>query len=72
MANEYKLSYTATQIDEKLGKIDSLVATVNGVSPDENGNVNIQVSGGDVDLVQRVEDIETALSELSLADEEEF
>ena len=50
MATEYKLSYTATEIDEKLGKIDSLVATVNGVSPDANGNVEIQASGGNVDL----------------------
>lgn len=50
MATEYKLSYTATQIDEKLGKIDSLVATVNGIAPDENGNVQIPVSGGNVDL----------------------
>lgn len=49
MAAEYKLSYTATEIDEKLGKIDSLVATVNGNKPDYNGNVNIQVSGGNAD-----------------------
>jgi hypothetical protein len=49
MATEYKLSYTATEIDEKLGKIDSLVATVNGVSPDENGNVVVSVSGGNAD-----------------------
>lgn len=49
MAKEYKLSYTATQIDEKLGKIDNLVATVNGVAPDKNGNVEIPVSGGNVD-----------------------
>lgn len=49
MANEYKLSYTATQIDQKLGKIDNLVATVNGVSPDKNGNVEIPVSGGNAD-----------------------
>jgi hypothetical protein len=39
MATEYKLPYTAAQINEKLGKIDSLVATVNGIAPDENGNV---------------------------------
>ena len=43
---EYRLSYTASEIDEKLGKIDGLVASVNGISPDENGNVNISVSGG--------------------------
>lgn len=46
MAKEYRLSYTATEIDAKLGKIDNLVATVNGVFPDENGNVEIDVSGG--------------------------
>ena len=42
MANEYKLPYTASEINEKLGKIDNKVSTVNGVSPDENGNVEIQ------------------------------
>jgi hypothetical protein len=42
---EYKLSYTGAEIDEKLGKVDSLVATVNGIAPDKNGNVNITVSG---------------------------
>lgn len=49
MATKYKLSYTAQEIDKKLGKIDNLVATVNGVAPDENGNVEISVSGGNVD-----------------------
>lgn len=44
MAMEYKLSYTASEIDNKLGKIDTLVATVNGVAPDENGNVEIAIS----------------------------
>lgn len=43
---EYKLSYTAKEIDEKLGKVDALVASVNGVTPDENGNVNISVGSG--------------------------
>lgn len=49
---EYKLSYTASEIDEKLGKIDNLVASVNGVAPDENGNVEITIpdSGENVDL----------------------
>lgn len=45
MGVEYKLSYTATEIDERLGKIDDLVKTVNGVAPDENGNVEISASG---------------------------
>lgn len=41
MATEYKLSYTATEIDEKLGMVDNMVKSVNGVVPDENGNVDI-------------------------------
>lgn len=56
MATEYKLSYTATQIDEKLGKIDSLVATINGIAPDENGNVQIPVSGGNSEQIEPMED----------------
>lgn len=43
---EYKLSYSAKEIDEKLGKVDSLVASVNGVKPDVNGNVAIASGGG--------------------------
>lgn len=43
MATEYKLSYTATEIDEKLGKVDSLVSTINGIAPDENGNVELSL-----------------------------
>ena len=48
MAIEYKLSYTATEINERLGKIDNLVASVNGITPDESGNVEITIpdSGG--------------------------
>jgi hypothetical protein len=41
---EYVLSFTAEEIDEKLGKIDNLVQTVNGQAPDENGNVVIQIA----------------------------
>lgn len=40
---EYNLSYTASEIDERLGKVDSLVSSVNGVSPDESGNVTIDI-----------------------------
>ena len=43
---EYKLSYTAEEINRRLGTIDKLVSTVNGVVPDNNGNVNIEVSSG--------------------------
>lgn len=88
MASEFRLSYTAADINERLGKIDSFankseipsklseltndrnfatedyvnnavanidmnyIKTVNGVAPDENGNVEIEMpeSGGNVDL----------------------
>jgi hypothetical protein len=40
---EYKLSYTAAEIDERLGAVDSMVKTINGVAPDENGNVEITI-----------------------------
>lgn len=39
---EYKLSYTASEIDEKLGMVDSMVKSVNGQTPDENGNVVVE------------------------------
>lgn len=42
MAMEYKLPYTASEINEKLRKIDNLVSTVNGIPPDASGNVDIQ------------------------------
>ena len=48
MATEYKLSYTASEIDERLGRVDSLVSTINGISPDVNGNINIEVQGVEV------------------------
>lgn len=45
---EFKLPYTANEISEKLGKVDNLVATVNGVAPDANGNIKIDdVAGKD-------------------------
>lgn len=43
MATEYKLSYTASEIDRKLGKVDTLVSSINGISPDVNGNVELEV-----------------------------
>lgn len=46
MATEFKLSYTASEINEKLGKVDDLVSTVNGVAPDANGNVVVEVEDG--------------------------
>ena len=45
MATEYKLSYTASEIDERLGQIDNVVKTVNGVAPNESGNVEIPTGG---------------------------
>jgi hypothetical protein len=41
---EYYLSYTASEIDEKLNKIDSAVMSVNGNPPDKNGNVMVDVT----------------------------
>ena len=51
MSTEYKLSYTAVEIDERLGKIDSMVTSVNGIAPDKNGNVEIDIPdpGGNFD-----------------------
>jgi hypothetical protein len=59
MANEYKLSYTATQIDKKLGKIDSLEAEIQNLpsvyvgseEPDSNATVWIDHNGRNVNLV---------------------
>jgi hypothetical protein len=45
MATEFKLSYTAVDINERLGLIDSMVKSVNGISPNESGNVYIPQSG---------------------------
>ena len=52
MSTEYRLSYTAAEIDERLGKIDNMVSSVNGVMPDANGNVEITIpdSGNNIDL----------------------
>ena len=50
MTTEYRLSYTADEIDNKLGKIDNLVSSVNGVVPDEDGNVEIVISGNDSEI----------------------
>ena len=44
---EFKLDYTANEVNEKLGKIDNLVATVNGVAPDANGNIAIDSIAGE-------------------------
>lgn len=50
MTTEYRLSHTASEIDRKLSEIDNLgkVKSVNGVEPDANGNVVIEVSGQNV------------------------
>lgn len=55
MATEFKLSYTASEIDEKLGKVDNLVSTVNGVAPDVNGNVNIEATGSSNGIIDVLE-----------------
>lgn len=41
---EFKLSYTAKEIDEKLGKIDDLEVTSISATSDSNGNVTLEVS----------------------------
>jgi hypothetical protein len=41
---EYNLSFKASEIDEKLNKIDSAVMSVNGNPPDKNGNVMVDVT----------------------------
>ena len=40
---EHKLSYTASEIDERLGKVSSLVAKINGITPDSTGNVTLPI-----------------------------
>lgn len=58
---EFKLDYTAKEINKKLGKIDSLVATVNGAAPDANGNVEVAAGGGIIDVVELpTENIDTS------------
>lgn len=47
MDTEYVLSYTGSEIEERLGMVDGMVKSVNGQMPDENGNVNVEgCSGG--------------------------
>lgn len=47
MATEFRLSYTANEINEKLGKIkNNVVSSINNIIPDDNGNVQLEVSGG--------------------------
>lgn len=43
MANEFRLSYTANEINEKLR---NMVSSINGKTPDADGNINIEVSSG--------------------------
>lgn len=38
---EFQLDYTGQEINEKLGKVDKLVSTINGIAPDENGNIDL-------------------------------
>lgn len=48
MSNEgYSLSFTGEQIDERLRKVGFLVASVNGLTPDNNGNVEIVIPDED-------------------------
>ena len=43
MATEYKLPYTGAEINSRLAKIDNMVTSINGTTPDSNGNVSINV-----------------------------
>lgn len=64
MVAEYKLSYTGAEIDEKLGTIDDMVKSVNGITPDDNGDVVIDtIDGGNADTVggMTVEEIKEAV-----------
>lgn len=49
MAVEFKLSYTANEINEKLGRVDKSVLTINGIAPDKNGNVEVSSSSSVTD-----------------------
>ena len=46
METTHKLSFTARDIDERLRKVNDMVKSVNGVTPDANGNVQIEISSG--------------------------
>lgn len=48
---EFKLPYTASEINRKLEKVDSLASTVNGIAPDADGNIEI-ASGGIIDVLE--------------------
>lgn len=50
--DEFKLSYTASEINRKLGKVDTLVSTVNGVTPDAYGNVNVAADNAIIDVIE--------------------
>ncbi len=56
MATEYKLSYTGNEIEQKLCKIDSLVSSINGILPDDNGNVQLETASTE-ELTVHIDDI---------------
>ena len=62
MDTEYVLSYTGSEIEERLGMVDSMVKSVNGQMPDENGNVEIPTNGSASEVV-----IDTTLSKAGQA-----
>jgi hypothetical protein len=41
----YSLSYTASEIERRLDKIDNMVQSINNTAPDENGNINLEITG---------------------------
>lgn len=59
MAYCYKLNYSANKINEKLDKVDSAVLSVNGITPDENGNVEVLQKKDLSDIVQNYNVLKT-------------
>ena len=43
MAQEFTLSYTASDINRRLGAVDDMVKSVNGIAPNSAGNVSITI-----------------------------
>jgi hypothetical protein len=48
MSSENRLNYSVKEINERLGMIDNMVKSVNGILPTEDGNVKISIRGGSI------------------------
>lgn len=51
MADEFKLSYTASEINNKLQKVGKCVTAINGTQPDSNGNIEVKPTKTDIESV---------------------